>query len=148
MESGLQLKAGAGLICWQAAKRFSFAMTSDTTFLEKFETAALPLEEWHHQQHLKVAYLYLRNHPFPEALARMRAGIKAYNTVHRVPDTELSGYHETMTQAWLRLVDFTCINMVRPKTRRTFTNSTRNCRARKPCGCFIRRMYSRRRKPR
>ena len=82
-------------------------MTSDTTFLRQFETAALPLEEWHHQQHLKVAYLYLRKHPFAEALALMRANIKAYNAAHHVPDTQLSGYHETMTQAWMRLVDFT-----------------------------------------
>jgi len=79
----------------------------DETFLKQFETAAWPLAEWHHQQHIKVAYLYLRRYPFEAAMARIREGIKAYNAAHKVPDELLSGYHETMTQAWMRLVDFT-----------------------------------------
>ncbi len=79
----------------------------DEDFLKQFETAAWPLEEWHHQQHIKVAYLYLRHYPFETASAKIREGIKAYNTAHKVPEGLSSGYHETMTQAWLRLVHFT-----------------------------------------
>ena len=79
---------------------------NDTTLLRQFESAELPLEKWHHQQHLRVAYLYLRKLPLPKALDRMRDGIKAYNAAHHIPDALLSGYHETMTQAWMRLVNF------------------------------------------
>jgi len=38
---------------------------------------------------------------------RIRAGIKAHNAAHGLPDLPTSGYHETMTQAWMRLVDLT-----------------------------------------
>ena len=79
----------------------------DEAFLKQFETAAWPLEQWHHQQHIKVAYLYLRRYPLEEAGKRIREGIKAYNAAHKVPEGLSSGYHETMTQGWLRLVYFT-----------------------------------------
>src|ERR1700693_1357909 len=79
----------------------------DEAFLKQFETAAWPLEQWHHQQHIKVAYLYLRRYPLEEAGKRIREGIKAYNAAQRVPKGLSSGYHETMTQGWLRLVYFT-----------------------------------------
>lgn len=34
----------------------------------------------------------------------LRAGIQAYNREHHVPEGLRSGYHETLTVAWLRLV--------------------------------------------
>jgi len=82
-------------------------MSDDETFLEQFEAATWPLEEWHHKQHIKVAYLYLRRFPFETAMSRMREGVKTYNAAKKLPDSLLSGYHETMTQAWMRLVHFT-----------------------------------------
>jgi hypothetical protein len=82
-------------------------MTDDEKFLEQFETTALPLEQWHHKQHIKVAYLYLRRFPFETAMARMRAGVKAFNAATNTPESLTRGYHETMTQAWMRLVYFT-----------------------------------------
>src|SRR5580658_3819133 len=82
-------------------------MSDDDTFLAQFEAASWPLEEWHHQQHIKVAYLYLCRYPFETAMTRIREKIKAFNAAKKVPDALLSGYHETMTQAWLRLVYFT-----------------------------------------
>jgi hypothetical protein len=79
----------------------------DETFLKQFESATWPKAEWHHRQHIKVAYLYLRRYPLETATVKIREGIKAYNAAHNVEDTLLSGYHDTMTQAWLRLVYFT-----------------------------------------
>jgi len=80
---------------------------SDEEFLRRFEDHSLPLEQWHHRAHLKVAYLYLLRQPFDEALLKIRAGIRAYNAAHGIVDTPTGGYHETMTGAWLRLVDVT-----------------------------------------
>jgi len=77
----------------------------DATLLEQFESCDLPFERWSHRTHLRVAYLYLRRHPFDKALRRMRSGIRAYNRANRVPDGLESGYHETLTVAWLRVVD-------------------------------------------
>ena len=80
---------------------------SDTDFLQAFEDCTLPFAEWKHRAHLKVAYLYLRQHPFAEALDRMRAGIQHYNAATNTPEALDRGYHETVTVAWLRLVHFT-----------------------------------------
>lgn len=77
---------------------------TDAELLVQFEGCTLPAERWHHAEHIRIAYLYLRRHPFPEALDRMRAGLKALNTAQAVPESLDRGYHETLTVAWLRLV--------------------------------------------
>ncbi len=82
-------------------------MTGDEQFVAEFEACRWPLEQWHHQQHIRVAYLYLRRYPFDEAMTRIREKIMAHNAAHHLPDGLTSGYHETMTQAWLHLVYFT-----------------------------------------
>jgi hypothetical protein len=56
---------------------------------------------------LRVAYLYLRQYPFAEALDKVRAAIKHYNAATNTPEALERGYHETMTRAWMRLVHFT-----------------------------------------
>src|SRR5215813_753936 len=80
------------------------AVFDDETFLSYFEAGTFPFEQWHHRQHIKIAYLYLRSHSFEVAVERMRTGIRALNAAHGVPDELTRGYHETMTQAWMRLV--------------------------------------------
>src|SRR5262249_36622405 len=79
----------------------------DVNFLRQFEDCSWPLEEFHHREHIKVAYLYLLQSPFDAALEQVRNGIKHYNAAKQVPEAIDRGYHETITQAWLRLVDFT-----------------------------------------
>src|SRR2546423_15349095 len=78
-------------------------MIDDAEFLAEFEACRWPLEKWHHRDHIKLAYLYLMRYSFDDACARIRAGIKAHNATHKIPEGPTSGYHETMTQAWLRL---------------------------------------------
>lgn len=77
---------------------------NDEEHLRRFEDHSLPKEEWTHRAHLKVAYLYLIQFSFAEALERLRAGIQAYNAAQGIQDTPTGGYHETMTQIWLQLV--------------------------------------------
>ena len=52
--------------------------------------------------------------PFDEALQRLRAGIKAYNAAHNVPDTPTSGYNETTTHALLHLIAATITHYSAP----------------------------------
>lgn len=80
-------------------------MVSDAAFIEAFEAQRWPLERWNHRAHVRLAYLYLRKHGFEGALDRLRRGIRAYNAAHAIPDLPTSGYHETVTVAWLRLVE-------------------------------------------
>jgi len=76
----------------------------DETFVARFEAAAFPMDQWHHREHVKIAYLYLRRYTFGDALKRMRLNIQSLNASHKVPESPARGYNETMTQAWLRLV--------------------------------------------
>src|SRR5690349_5856997 len=76
----------------------------DEELLHRFEDRSLPFPQWTHRCHVKVAYLYLRRHPFPAALDRVRRGIKAFNAAHQVPEGPTSGYNETTTCAFMHLV--------------------------------------------
>jgi hypothetical protein len=82
-------------------------MMNDEKFLHAFQAAAWPADDWHHREHVKIAYLYLRQYPFDVALDRVRSGILALNAAQNVPDEPNRGYHETMTHAWLQLVHVT-----------------------------------------
>jgi hypothetical protein len=76
----------------------------DLTFLKSFEERSLPFGQWTHRAHVKVGFLYVRAHPFDQALARLRKGIKAYNAANNVPEGPTSGYNETTTHAFLHLI--------------------------------------------
>ncbi len=78
---------------------------TDAELIDQFEACTLPFDQWTHRTHVKVAYIYLTRHGFDEALARIRAGIKAYNAANRVPDGTLMGYNETTTHALLHLIE-------------------------------------------
>lgn len=71
---------------------------TDAEFLRAFEGATL--EPFHHCDHLRVTYLYLRQ--FGEAGTRERLGpaILRYATAKGAAGK----YHETITLAWIRLV--------------------------------------------
>jgi len=79
----------------------------DRELLAQFESLTLPFAQWTHRAHLKVAFLYLREHGFDAALDRLRTGIKSYNGANNVPDTPTSGYNETTTHAFLHLIHAT-----------------------------------------
>ena len=76
----------------------------DRELLQAFEAASLTAEQWTHPAHVRVAYLSLRQHPFPEALRRMRSGIRALNAQLGVEESATSGYNETTTHAFLQLI--------------------------------------------
>jgi hypothetical protein len=97
----------------------------DAEHLRRFEDQSLPLDQWNHRAHLKVAYLYLTRLPFSEALQRVRTGIKAYNAAHRIADTPTGGYHETMTRAWFQLVHVTLAQFGPASTADAFFDAQR-----------------------
>ena len=77
---------------------------NDETLLRRFENRTLAFEEWHHREHVRLAYLYLLRGPFDQALTLMRAGLQALNAAQGVPETLERGYHETLTRGWMQLV--------------------------------------------
>lgn len=86
---------------------YETAFASDSNFIAAFECRTLPFAEWCHAAHIRMAWIYLSRHGFEAALARARLGIQAYNKTNHVVDGPFSGYHETITQGWLRVVSAT-----------------------------------------
>src|SRR5262245_4680781 len=80
---------------------------NDTELLQRFEAQAISRSERTHRLHVRMAYLYLRQHPFDEALERIQIGIQKLNAANAVPEAPQQGYNETMTVAWARLVHTT-----------------------------------------
>ena len=77
---------------------------TDDELVTAWESRVLPLDQWNHRAHVKVAFTCLRRHPFTEALEKMRSGIKAYNARHQVPETPTIGYNETTTHAFMHII--------------------------------------------
>jgi hypothetical protein len=61
----------------------------------------LPKREWTHAAHFAAALVILSRHG-AEAETRMPPLIRAYNEATGTPNTDSSGYHETITLASLR----------------------------------------------
>jgi hypothetical protein len=79
-------------------------MTALNELLNQFESGMLPKSEWTHEAHLRVGLAIIGQSTFDEALCRLRAGIISLNNFHQTPNTATSGYHETMTQFWARVI--------------------------------------------
>jgi len=72
--------------------------------VRRFEDGSLPKAQWTHRAHLTVACWYLVAHPGNEAIRKIREGIKSYNKSQGVVTTPKSGYHETMTLFWAKMI--------------------------------------------
>jgi hypothetical protein len=73
---------------------------TDQEFLNQFELCTLPKEYFTHQGHLRMTWLYLNSNPYPQALQLISRGIQHYAASLGATQK----YHETITQAWARLV--------------------------------------------
>lgn len=72
---------------------------TDEEFLKAFEDCTL--KGFHHIDHIRMAWLYLRKYGFEEATACIVKGIRHFALSHH--QNQL--YHETITVFWIRVVD-------------------------------------------
>jgi len=70
-------------------------------FIGEFASQRLSKSRWTHHAHLLAGYWYLTRHPPEQALAIMRERIRAHNESVGTPNTDSSGYHETITRLFL-----------------------------------------------
>jgi hypothetical protein len=70
----------------------------DEEFLRQF--AAGTVENFHHQDHVKVAWLYLQRFPVLEAIEKFTTGLKQFAAAKGQPNL----YHETITWVYLLLI--------------------------------------------
>ncbi len=78
--------------------------TSVLRLVAAFENRTLPKAEWTHGAHLTMGFWYAAHLPPDAALDRIRGGILRLNEAHGVVTTPTSGYHETITRAYMRLI--------------------------------------------
>ena len=71
----------------------------------EFLSSSLPRDQWNHIAHLSVGAWHVYRFGVDEAVARLRVGIRALNDRHGTPNTTTSGYHETITVAYARLIE-------------------------------------------
>jgi hypothetical protein len=72
--------------------------------VNEFEACTLARERWTHEAHLTVGLWYLMRHEEREATRLIRAGIKRYNQACGIAETPTSGYHETITLFYVRVI--------------------------------------------
>jgi len=72
---------------------------TDQFLISEFEQGRTP-GEFHHADHVRVAFAYVREFPMPEALARFSAALKRFARLKGKPNL----YHETITWAYLLLI--------------------------------------------
>lgn len=72
--------------------------------ITEFEACTLPRAHWNHRAHLTVALWYASRLDADDALDAVRRGILRLNEACGVTSTPTSGYHETITRFYMRVV--------------------------------------------
>ena len=72
----------------------------DTDFIQQFEDCTLPPAYFDHAGHLRLAWLYLRDYPLEQAVARVTGGIAAYANSQGAADK----FRHTLTEAIVRIM--------------------------------------------
>ena len=75
--------------------------TEDLEFRVAFENGDIPAAEFHHRDHLRLAYVYLCQHETKPAFELFRHQVKKFLSENGVPDDK---YHETVTASWVQAV--------------------------------------------
>jgi hypothetical protein len=73
-------------------------------FIEAFEAGTLPRNCWTHASHLGIGAAYALRYDEPEALQRLRNGIRQLNSRHGLENSDTVGYHESLTRFWLAII--------------------------------------------
>lgn len=75
-------------------------MTDDELY-DLFTSTALPADQFHHEQHVRVAWLFIRRHGMPGALGEFSEAIKRFAAAKGAHGL----YHETITWAFLLILN-------------------------------------------
>jgi hypothetical protein len=73
---------------------------SDGEFLEAFESGALPASEFHHRDHVRMAWLYVSRLGAPAAAERVLETLWRFAAGQGAAQI----FHVTLTHAWVQLV--------------------------------------------
>jgi hypothetical protein len=88
-------------------------------FLAGFESGTLPKERWTHAAHLLAGSCYVHRLGQSSAISHMRTSVRRYNEAVGGKNTPTSGYHETITVFWIKVLD-AFLSHSRPISRAEF----------------------------
>ena len=74
--------------------------TTGAELLQRFVDTTLPADQFHHRQHVHVAWMFVRDYGMPHALAEFTTAIKRFADAKGATGL----YHETVTWAFLLLI--------------------------------------------
>jgi len=74
---------------------------SDLEFMRAFESGEVPVSEFNHLAHLRLAYAYLCRGDLKYAEQKMREALLAFLDANEIPRAK---FHETLTRAWVMAV--------------------------------------------
>ena len=77
------------------------ASFDNISFINYFEACNIPLSDFHHKEHIKLAYVLLVQNDIDLAYAKMKTLLQNYLEHNGVPPEK---YHVTITRAWLLAV--------------------------------------------
>jgi len=73
---------------------------TDQELIEQFEDGTLPIEGFHHREHVRTAFLYLTKYPVLEALQIFSRTLRRFAETRGKPQL----YHQTITWAYIFLI--------------------------------------------
>ena len=73
---------------------------SDSDFLRAFESCSIAVSDFHHVDHVRLAWIYLHIYPLLQAIQHFTHSLKRFARHHGAT----SLYHETITWAYLLLI--------------------------------------------
>lgn len=85
----------------------------DAAFRARFDAGKVTLTEFHHREHLRLAYAYLCSASTEAAYHTMKISLKRFLSKNGVP---ASKYHETLTRSWLEAVKHFMVKAGSPKS--------------------------------
>lgn len=101
---------------------------NERDFVAAFEACAIAPEDFHHADHVRLAWIYLGEHPLLEAIERFTTSLQRFARHHGVPGL----YHETITWAYLLLIHERMQRDGAPKDWESFRAANPDLFARKP----------------
>jgi hypothetical protein len=73
---------------------------TDEELMRAFECGVAPAGGFHHAEHVRAAWTYLRRHSLPEAIVRFTTALKTFAAAQGKPNL----YHETITIAFMLII--------------------------------------------
>ena len=88
-------------------------------FIARFERGEIAAAEFPHREHVRLAWLYLRRLPLHEAIARFCTSLRRFAAAQGKPER----YHETITWAYLLLINERAARAARAQTWDEFADA-------------------------